>query len=219
MSTALHRLMSALGLEERAAEPELLEPAELARWYASLGPDERVAVTRELASRVRAPRNRRDPATLPAVATGRLVFEQDGPQGSLPLHHLKVELWDRDPGAPDDFLGEGFTDSAGYFTIRYDPADAGIGDLPDLELCFFEPQHTFRKDGRVVESWRRIGSQRGPGRQDAPGGSPQEDLRADFLRAPVFFAAVFFAAVFLPAAFFLAGQPFFMSRGQEVGAR
>ena len=162
MSTALHRLMSALGLEERAAEPELLEPAELARWYASLGPDERVAVTRELASRVRAPRNRRDPATLPAVATGRLVFEQDGPQGSLPLHHLKVELWDRDPGAPDDFLGEGFTDSDGYFTIRYDPADAGIGDLPDLELCFFEPQHTFRKDGRVVESWRRIGSQRGP---------------------------------------------------------
>ncbi|MFY0565421.1 lipoxygenase family protein [Archangium lansingense] len=162
MRTTLRRLMSAMGLAARDAEPELLEPAELARWYSSLGPDERAAVSRELASRVRAPRARRDPATLPAVATGRLIFEQDGPQGPIPLHHLKVELWDRDPGAPDDFLGEGFTDSDGSFTIRYDPADAGVGDLPDLELRFFEPQHTFRKDGRVVESWRRIGSQRGP---------------------------------------------------------
>jgi hypothetical protein len=121
-----------------------------------------VAVSRELSPRIRAPRTHRDPATLPAVATGRLLFEQDGLQGPIPLHHLKVELWDRDPGSPDDFLGEGFTDHDGYFAVRYDPADAGIGDLPDLELRFFEPQHTFRKDGRVVESWRRIGSERGP---------------------------------------------------------
>lgn len=158
----LSRLLSALGFKGRDSEPDVLDPAELARWYSSLSPEERVAVSRELAPRVRSPRATRDPATLPAVATGRLFFEQDGPQGPLPLHHLKVELWDRDPGAPDDFLGEGFTDDDGHFAIRYDPADAGIGDLPDLELRFFEPQHTFRKDGRVVESWRRIGAERGP---------------------------------------------------------
>lgn len=162
MLAALRRLLSGTGREAHDAEPELLDPAELAQWYASLSPEERAAVSRELAPRVRAPRAQRDPATLPAVATGRLVFEQDGPQGPIPLHHLKVELWDRDPGSPDDFLGEGFTDAEGYFAVRYDPADAGIGDLPDLELRFFEPQHTFRKDGRVVESWRRIGTERGP---------------------------------------------------------
>jgi hypothetical protein len=162
MISALRRLLSPLSLKKRDTEPAPLEPDELARWYASLDPDERLAVSRKLAPRVRAARAARDPATLPAVATGRLVFEQDGPQGPVPLHHLKVELWDRDPGSPDDFLGEGFTDAEGNFAVRYDPADAGAGDLPDLELRFLEPQHTFRKDGKVVESWRRIGSQRGP---------------------------------------------------------
>ena len=162
MPATLRRLLSSWGLRTRDVEPDLLEPEELARWYSSLNPEERMAVSRELAPRVRLPRAIRDLSTLPAVATGRLVFEQDGPQGPLPLHHLRVELWDRDPGAPDDFLGEGFTDDAGFFELRYDPADAGVGDVPDLELRFFEPQHTFRKDGRVVETWRRIGSQRGP---------------------------------------------------------
>ncbi|MCY1031599.1 lipoxygenase family protein [Corallococcus sp. BB11-1] len=172
MSTTWRRLMSSLGLKSRGTEPDLLEPDELARWYAGLDLEQRLAVSRNLAAKVRAPRARRDPATLPAVATGRLVFEQDGPQGPIPLHHLKVELWDRDFGTPDDFLGEGFTDAEGAFAIRYDPADAGEGDLPDLELRFFEPQHTFRKDGRVVETWRRIGSEQGP---DDHGG-----LRYDF---------------------------------------
>ncbi|PTL81859.1 hypothetical protein DAT35_21495 [Vitiosangium sp. GDMCC 1.1324] len=162
MLASLRRLLSSLGLKAQEVETELLEPDELARWYSSLDREQRASVSRELAPRVRTPRTIRDPATLPAVATGRLVFEQDGSQGPRPLHHLKVELWDRDPGTPDDFLGEGFTNADGYFEVRYDPADAGVGDLPDLELRFFEPQHTFRKDGRVVESWRRIGSQRGP---------------------------------------------------------
>ncbi len=162
MLAALRRLLSSWGPKQRDVAPDLLEPDELARWYASLGADERRALSRELAPRVRAPRAQRDPATLPAVATGRLVFEQDGPQGPVPLHHLKVELWDRDPASPDDFLGEGFTDAEGHFAVRYDPADAGAGDLPDLELRFFEPRHIFRKDGRVVESWQRIGAQRGP---------------------------------------------------------
>ncbi|XXF80476.1 lipoxygenase family protein [Myxococcaceae bacterium GXIMD 01537] len=159
MLAALRRLMSSLGLESRDAEPALLEADELARWYSGLDLEQRLALSRKLAPRVRATR---DPATLPAVAIGRIVFEQDGPHGPIPLHHLKVELWDRDLGAPDDYLGEGFTDADGHFAVRYDPADAGPGDLPDLELRFFEPQHTFRKDGRVVETWRRIGSERGP---------------------------------------------------------
>ncbi|NBD14081.1 lipoxygenase family protein [Corallococcus silvisoli] len=162
MSSAWRRLMASLGFTSRAPEPPLLEADELARWYAGLDLKQRLAVSRDLVKRVRAPRALRDPSALPAVVTGRLVFEVDGPQGPVPLHHLKVELWDRDFGTPDDFLGEGFTAADGTFAIRYDPADAGEGDLPDLELRFFEPQHTFRKDGRVVEDWRRIGTERGP---------------------------------------------------------
>ncbi|RKH04219.1 lipoxygenase family protein [Corallococcus carmarthensis] len=162
MRTAWRRLLTSLGFSSKAEEPPLLEAEELARWYAGLGLKERLAVSRNLIQRVRAPRAPRDPSTLPAVVTGRLMFEQDGPQGPIPLHHLKVELWDRDFGTPDDFLGETFTGADGSFVIRYDPADAGEGDLPDLELRFFEPQHTFRQDGRVVETWKRIGSERGP---------------------------------------------------------
>lgn len=159
--SALGRLFSALGRDDRALSPPVLEPAELARWYSSLSPDERAAVSRELVPRIRAPRLA-DLASLPAVVTGRLIFEKDGPQGPIPLHHIKVELWDRDIGSPDDFLGEGFTDNDGRFEIRYDPAAAGTGDLPDLELRFFEPQHTFRKNGQPVDTWRRIGAERGP---------------------------------------------------------
>jgi hypothetical protein len=175
---ALRRLLSALGFGPRELEPPLLEPDELARWYSSLGHDERAAISRQLAPRVRAPRPARDPATLPAVATGRLVFEHDGPEGPIPLHHVKVELWDRDLGSPDDFLGEGFTNADGHFAVRYDPADAGPGDLPDLELRFFELQHTFRKDGQAVDTWRRIGSEQGP--------DDHGELRYDFgtIRVP-----------------------------------
>ncbi|MFS8067108.1 MAG: hypothetical protein ACMG6S_12115, partial [Byssovorax sp.] len=161
MLAVLRRLLSILGFRVRELEPPLLEPAELTRWYSSLSLEDRLAVSRLLSPRIRA-RAAPDPASLPAVAIGRLVFQQDGPEGPIPLHHIKVELWDRDIGSPDDFLGEGFTDHDGRFAVRYDPASAGIGDLPDLELRFFEPQHTFRKDGRAVDTFRRIGSERGP---------------------------------------------------------
>jgi hypothetical protein len=159
MRASLRRLLSALGIGRRGADPAPLEPDELARWYASLDPEARRAVTRKLAPRMRA---LREPAALPAVAVGRLVFAQDGPHGPIPLHHVKIELWDRDVSTPDDFLGEGVTDADGRFAIRYDPAAAGAGDVPDLELRFFEPHHTFRKDGQVAETWRHIGSERGP---------------------------------------------------------
>ncbi|RKG75401.1 hypothetical protein D7W79_20390 [Corallococcus exercitus] len=162
MPTVWRRLLTSLGFSSKTAEPPLLEAEELARWYAGLGLKERLAVSRNLVKQVRAPRAVRDTSTLSARARGRLVFEQDGPQGPIPLHHIKVELWDRDFGTPDDFLGETFTGPDGAFEIRYDPEDAGEGDLPDLELRFFEPQHTFRQDGRVVETWKRIGSEHGP---------------------------------------------------------
>ncbi|QQR46117.1 hypothetical protein JKA73_08375 [Myxococcus xanthus] len=163
MFAVLRRWMGALGGKGReSGSNEVLDAEELSRWYSGLALEERLAISRELAPRVRAVRPAREPSTLPAVAVGRLVFEQDGPQGPIPLHHIKVELWDRDFGTPDDFLGEGFTDSDGCFSIRYDPADAGVNDLPDLEVRFFEPQHSFRPDGRVVEAWRRIGSEKGP---------------------------------------------------------
>ncbi|QSQ28355.1 hypothetical protein JY651_33135 [Pyxidicoccus parkwayensis] len=162
MLSALRSLMESLGFKGQGKGDVLLEPEELARWYSGLALEERLALSRELAPHVRASRTPKSPETLPAVAVGRIVFQQDGLEGAMPLHHLKVEVWDRDFGAPDDFLGEGFTDADGRFSIRYDPADAGVGDLPDLEVRFFEPQHTFREDGRVVETWRRIGSEKGP---------------------------------------------------------
>ncbi len=68
-------------------------------------------------------------------ATGRLVFaatvDQPKPR---PLPFMKVELWDRDPLGPDDFLGSGLSDAQGRFEITYDPADAGRFDKPDLDL-------------------------------------------------------------------------------------
>lgn len=70
-----------------------------------------------------------------ATAKGRLVFastaEQPAPR---PLPHMTVQLWDRDPLGTDDWLGEGTSDAEGYFTVAYDPADAGRLDRPDLEL-------------------------------------------------------------------------------------
>ncbi|MBZ4400732.1 hypothetical protein K8625_34005 [Myxococcus sp. AS-1-15] len=163
MFAVLRRWMGSLGFKGRESpRNEVLDAQELSRWYAGLALEERLAISRELGPRVRASRPARDEAALPAVAVGRLVFEQEGPGGPKALHHIKVELWDRDFGSPDDFLGEGFTDPEGYFRVRYDPADAGEGDLPDLEVRFFEPQHSFRPDGQVVETWRRIGSEKGP---------------------------------------------------------
>ena len=65
---------------------------------------------------------------------GRLLFLD----AERPLQHMEVELWERDLGAPDDFLGRGTTDSEGYFTLAYDPSDAGPGDVPDLDLRVVE---------------------------------------------------------------------------------
>jgi hypothetical protein len=144
---------------DRLEEP-LLDPEELALWYEALSPVDQRQFTDRVVRQVRGSRQAKG-RDLRAEAVGRLVFEHDGPDGPRPLHNMKVELWDRDPGTPDDFLGEGFTDADGAFRIRYDPDDAGPMDLPDLELRVFEPHHTFRRDGTLTDRWRRIWSERG----------------------------------------------------------
>jgi hypothetical protein len=96
-------------------------------------------------------------------AIGRLVFEDRTRDGSdKPLHHLSVELWDRDIGKPDDFLGRGTTDAEGRFDIAYDPADAGPGDLPDLDLRIFEVSPAFDVGNGKGTRRRLIFSVRGP---------------------------------------------------------
>lgn len=150
--------LSLFGRSLASGDEPLLDPEELSAWYEALGERGRRTITNELGARVRgrtAISSERG-KNLRARATGRIVFEHDVDGEPLPLHHLKLELWDRDPGSPDDFLGEGYTDSDGRFEIKYDPDDAGAFDLPDLDLRVFEPHHTFRRDGTVIDRWRRI---------------------------------------------------------------
>ncbi len=159
---SLKRWVSSLFGRSASAEQPLLTPDELAQWYESQGEAGRRAITDELGDRVRGRESvRTGGKDKRAKAVGRLVFEVDGPDGPVPLHHMKVELWDRDPGSPDDYLGEGVTDADGRFEIPYDPDDAGAFDLPDLDLRVFEPHHTFRRDGTVLDRWRRIWSVEG----------------------------------------------------------
>ncbi len=84
-------------------------------------------------------------------AYGRLIFEYEDIYGhKKALHHIAIELWDRDITNPDDFLGFGKTDLNGNFEIWYDPADAGKTDLPDLELRIFEHNHSFDASGNIT---------------------------------------------------------------------
>lgn len=92
----------------------------------------------------------RSPSATRRVAVGRLVFHDADAHGDdVPLANVDVELWDRDFGKPDDFLGRAATDDEGRFEIAYDPADAGPHDLPDLDLRIVEitPAHDVG-DGR-----------------------------------------------------------------------
>jgi hypothetical protein len=80
------------------------------------------------------------------IAKGSLVFQSNLDK---PIHHFKVELLDRDLTTPDDFLGRAETDKNGHFEIKYDPNDAGLNDLPDLELRVFEPNHHYSQEGHL----------------------------------------------------------------------
>lgn len=74
-------------------------------------------------------------SALSRCAVGRLVFASTASsEAPRPIPYMTVELWDRDVVSADDYLGAAETDADGRFTIPYDPADAGRGDAPDLEL-------------------------------------------------------------------------------------
>lgn len=86
-------------------------------------------------SRQRANQRQARRATLSHQAIGRLVFASTlGTDAPKPVPYMRVELWDRDFGSADDYLGAAETDADGRFLIAYDPADAGFADRPDLEL-------------------------------------------------------------------------------------
>jgi len=89
---------------------------------------------------------------------GRLLFLD----AERPLQHMEVELWERDLGAPDDFLGRGTTDSDGYFTIAYDPSDAGPGDVPDLDLRVVELTRCAQPGGGSTTERRVVHVVHGP---------------------------------------------------------
>lgn len=144
-----------------------LSPDAVRDWYASLTPSARARWSEEIrrAKELEGPRVTR-------YATGRLLFLRDGEGGAVPLHHLRVELWDRDPGGTDDFLGASVTDLEGRFEVAYDPRDAGPGDVPDLELRVMEPQHAWSAEGAAVDRYTRVFTLRGP--------DDVEDERFDF---------------------------------------
>lgn len=101
-------------------------------------------------------------AALTHRAIGRLVFKSPAANmPTKPLHHMTVELWDRDFG-PDDCLGRGMTDRDGRFEIRYDPADAGWKDEPDLQLRVFDFDHHYKSSGAVQTHPRMIFLHDGP---------------------------------------------------------
>lgn len=130
-----------------------ISSAELALQYENLDEAGRQRVSR-LLEELRA---NRPPKNRSHRVHGRLVFETPLRDGSdKPLHAMLIELWDRDPGNPDDFLARGETDAEGYFELGYDPADAGAGDLPELELRIFETQHTYHVDARLELTPRLI---------------------------------------------------------------
>ena len=130
-------------------------PDELAEKYAQLGPDQQRQVS-DLTARLAAEWDQGSVSfqgpggSHTHRATGRLGFQFPDPeQRALPLHHVVVDLWDRDFG-PDDCLGRGMTDRDGRFEIWYDPADAGWKDAPDLELRVYDAEHRFGPDGKLI---------------------------------------------------------------------
>lgn len=103
-----------------------------------------------------------DPAEQTYRVTGRLLFANPALHGKpLPLHHMRVELWDRDFG-PDDFLGDGWTDREGRFEIRYSPHDAGWKDRPDLELRVLDFEHTYDRQQQPVLQYQLVAIFPGP---------------------------------------------------------
>ena len=89
--------------------------------------------------------------------SGTIVFEYNSNDGApIPIHNLYLELWDRDTTNPDDFLGQTVTGKDGRFEIWYDPKDAGLNDLPDLDLRVYELRHKFDSNGNIINRRKLI---------------------------------------------------------------
>eukprot|EP01064_Diplonema_japonicum_P028994 TRINITY_DN458_c0_g5_i1.p1 TRINITY_DN458_c0_g5~~TRINITY_DN458_c0_g5_i1.p1 ORF type:complete len:636 (+),score=193.31 TRINITY_DN458_c0_g5_i1:59-1909(+) len=85
------------------------------------------------------------------TATGRLIFDKEMNNGqTIPIHNLKVKLYDHDTLSSNDLLEVGYTDLDGYFEIKYDDDKAGYNDRPDLELALYTKVPVYKK-GQVVE--------------------------------------------------------------------
>jgi len=133
-----------------------LDPDAVRDWYASLPEDLRARWSERFRAEFTTPISQR------RRAIGRLLFFRDGARGPVPLHHARVELWDRDPCSAGDFLGATRSDADGRFSVAYDPRDAGPGDIPDLELRVLEPQHAWDREGRAVDRYSTVFTLAGP---------------------------------------------------------
>jgi lipoxygenase len=128
---------------------------ELVSRYESLTQEQQVVITSQLIQQTELAESN---VTSPKAAArnpdhrviGKMFFEYDDNTGKpIPIHNLYLELWDRDTTNPDDFLGQCRTDHDGNFEIWYDPRDAGLNDLPDLDLRVYELRHKFDKHGNI----------------------------------------------------------------------
>lgn len=151
-------LATRLGLGDEC-QPEPLDPAAVAIAYARLPEDVQLRLTKEIlaAQRAAGPEPVRD-----REVRGRLVFEHNGPEGPVPFHHGRVEVWDRDFGGTGDCLGATESDLDGRFSVMYASDAAGAGDLPDLELRIYVPHHRFTGPGKWVDEWELASRIRGP---------------------------------------------------------
>ena len=78
------------------------------------------------------------------ILTGRLVHEREP---GISVHHMTVQLFDRDVLNPDDWLGEAQTDANGHFELTYHPRLAGLLDEPDFELRVVDHPWDVRHEG------------------------------------------------------------------------
>jgi Lipoxygenase len=98
---------------------------------------------------------------------GRLVYADDVHK---PLHHVKVELWDRDFGGTmfGQLLAKGYTDRQGCFLMSYNPKKAGALDTPDLSLKVIERSPYYNAYHKLNYRDRSIYEIKGADRVAAP---------------------------------------------------
>ncbi len=136
-----------------------LNTRELGRTYKLLSPQDQQEVTAMIEAKIREVEEKKTDmdARKTHLAKGRIFFANPNARGKRkPIHHLDVELWDKDISNPDDFLGGGVTDMKGRFEIWYNPADAGYMDVPDLEIRLFERKYRIDHKGNLSFTKNRI---------------------------------------------------------------